>query len=419
MLENLLTVPSMCHPLDTDSPPPTLGPDTAHRFTGRFATAEIHADHVVLTRDPLGLNKLYAGYAPDGTIVAANHLIDLVHAGIPFADSYAIPPGTVVTIDARHSAHTRRYAAPHAAGRSNRPLAHITAAIDDALAEGMLRLRATRNGRPVVLCLSGGADSSVVAVYAARHLDTPVTAYTYAFVDNQPPDGDDALAARRVARHLGMLLRPVNADAEAILRAVGPALVRGQDWRDFNVHTAIVNTLLARAIAADHPTRPPLVLTGDLMNEFLGDYTPVRHHDVDHYRLPALPPAGLRDALTRGLQTGDREVGVFSPHGLDVVQPYAWAANLLLELPDHLPKPTLSALLAAGDLPDDIVHRPKVRAQIGDHDAQRGILPLLLRAGLDASGLRAAFCREHHIDDPSALRRCVRAGIHRPLPRQR
>ena len=63
-----------------------------------------------------------------------------------------------------------------------------------------------------------------------------------------------------------------------MLLALDDALCYGQDWRDFNVHCAIVNEIVARG----HPatTRPrtgarPFVLTGDLANELLADYTPV------------------------------------------------------------------------------------------------------------------------------------------------
>src|SRR2546422_1077515 len=40
----------------------------------------------------------------------------------------------------------------------------------------------------------------------------------------------------------------------------------------------------------------------------------------DLYRLPKLPPGALRAALVRGLDAGDREVGIFNHHGIDVLQ---------------------------------------------------------------------------------------------------
>lgn len=415
MLENHLKA-NLCW-ADSNPGPSRIDHQSARRLTGRFATAHEQDSNVVLTRDALGLNKLFFGHHLARGVVAATYLIDLIEAGIPFSDIYAVPAGSTITIDIRHrtTATCRFYALPATSG-SDRPPDAIVSEIADGLTRGMQQLAATRPSAPIAICLSGGADSAVIAVFARRHFPHAV-AYTYAGGDGEL--SEDAIAAQAIARHLGLPMRLVTADADMILRSLQRAIRFGQDWRDFNVHAAIVNDLLAAAIAADRahdPTGTPLVLTGDLMNELLGDYSPIRYSGSTFYSLPPLSPAKLRIALTRGIQAGDREVGVFSAHGVDVAQPYGWVFEQLLELPNPVLKYPVVKALAGSELPDRVLRRPKVRAQVGDHTVRRGILPRLLDAGYDGPRLEAAFCRTFSVSSPGELRGFLRAGIYRPPP---
>lgn len=416
MLETHLPVTNACWTPAEGAHSGTVTPDMAHVLLGRFADVRQDEGQVIALRDPLGLNKLYAAFHPDAGVIAANYLIDLIRAGTSFADIYAIPPGSMVTLDPQHRTGTVRLfsALPGRAG-SDRTAGELAAEIIALLDHGMQHLAAAHPNLPVAVCLSGGADSSVIASYARQHFPDAV-AYSYC-LDAQPLS-EDATAARAVADHLGLPFRLVRADRQALLDTVPAALLHGQDWRDFNVHAAVVNEVLAAAIATDHPTGA-LVLTGDLMNEFLADYAPVTHGGVDYYRLPRLSPGRLRIHLARGLQTGDREVGVFAAHGLTVVQPYGWAVSPLLALPEPVSKPQLMTALARGTLPAEVLRRPKLRAQIGDRNAETGVLPQLLRAGIDQQSLEDHFRRALGIRSPLELRTTVRGGVHQPVPAPR
>ena len=70
-------------------------------------------------------------------------------------------------------------------------------------------------------------------------------------------------------------------------------LVEGIDWRDFNVHTGLVNAVLAQAIAGAATDGQAIVFTGDLANEFLADYESEEYRGTTYYRLPRLSPAAL------------------------------------------------------------------------------------------------------------------------------
>ncbi|HEX9033458.1 MAG TPA: asparagine synthase-related protein [Streptosporangiaceae bacterium] len=392
--------------------------ELARQLTGRFATASSDGRTIVLARDPLGLNKLFFSYHPARGVVAANYLMGMVRAGVPFRDMYSVPAGSVVTIDLHRRTVTtsRYYALPVTSGSTRQP-EDLLAEIAEELATGFQRLATMYPDAPVAVCLSGGADSALIALYAKRQFPK-VVAYTYCYESDQP--SEDADAAREVARHLGLDLRLVPADSGMICQSLQRALVFGQDWRDFNVHAAIVNDILAAAISADHHAShdpPPIVLTGDLMNELLGDYAPVRFGGSTYYQLPQISPSKLRIALTKGIQAGDREVGVFKARGLDVAQPYGWAFEKLLRLPEPVIKSKIIKGLAGQDLPDEMLGRPKVRAQVGDREARNGILPQLVAAGYDHRWLEAAFCQAFGLPDARELRQFVRAGIYRPFPR--
>jgi asparagine synthetase B (glutamine-hydrolysing) len=416
MLNSTLKIKNLCWNA-AGFGPDTIDDDLAPRLAGRFSSAHRDGDRIVLTRDALGLNKLFFAYDATRGVVAANYVTELLDAGFPLPRIYAVPAGVVVTVDLhQRSCTTVRYAALPPSSGSDRAVADILDDVAAVLSAGFEQLARAHPDTPVAVCLSGGADSAVIALLARRWFPHAV-AYTYLFTGDGTTLSDDAQAARTVASAVGIGLRLVPADQDTIMRSLEHAIVYGQDWRDFNVHAAIVNDILATAIAADHPTGPPpLVLTGDLMNELLGDYTPVHYAGTVHYPLPDIPPSKLRISLTRGLQAGDREVGVFAAHGLDVAQPYGWAYKQLLQLPNPVTKPGIIRVLAGGDLADEIVQRPKVRAQIGDHDTRQGILPLLLHTGHDAARLADAFCRIHRISDIRHLHQFLRGGVYRPPP---
>lgn len=422
MFRSYPLVPNLCWldehltPLDDDELG-AIGIEHLARVRGRFALAHRDGDRVLLARDKLGLNKLYYAHHPGQGLIAGSFLADLLDTGVVLDEIYAVPAGGAVEVDlARHELRAHSYhRLPRQAGGSTDLAATLTR-VHDRLTTHFAQLAASAGDAKVMVCLSGGLDSSLAAALARKHF-TDVTAYTYTFLGPGGQYSADAVAAGRLAASLGFDHRLVVADAGQVLDLLPRALVNGQDWRDFNVHCAIVNELLAEAIAADHPGRRVLVLSGDLMNELLGDYTPVHYRGTEYYPLPALPPGLLRISLTRGMQTGDREVGVFAARGLEIVQPYAAAFEELLGVPSALAKGEMMRRLAGDLLPDHLYGQPKTRAQIGDPTVRDGILPLFADAGHDGQWLEKRFCQTLRIDEPGALQRCVRGGVFRATHR--
>jgi asparagine synthetase B (glutamine-hydrolysing) len=432
MYHSLLRIKNFCwlgHRFQpgTDIPIPAPGGMSAP-LRGRFACAAVRSNgRVTLTRDALGLNKLFVAIHDSGRVVAANYLIDLVRHGVPFEAIYSVPAGYAADVDpARGSVVLSRYADVD----RNRELA--PAAVEDVARDiraelelWFSRLAAQFGERQICVCLSGGIDSGIIAALAKRHF-RDVIAYTYTFVAPGMTRSEDARYAEELAKVLRIPLRLVPASEDEVLAALDNALCYGQDWRDFNVHCAIVNDIVARAIRRDTDSSGsrtmPLVLTGDLANEFLADYTPVAYGDQEYYRLPRLRAGALQQVLIQGLDAGDREVGIFSHHGLDVLQPYGFIVDQYLRLPDSFiggtaSKQSLAKQMAGDLLPAFVLDRPKVRAQVGDSTLHVGILPLLIRRGYGAEWLRHAFCRLFQIEHAAFLDRFVRGGRYRFVQR--
>ena len=276
------------------------------------------------------------------------------------------------------------------------PLDDVARAIRTGLELWFSRLARQFGARRIRVCLSGGLDSGIIAAFTRKYF-ADVVAYTYVYAGPGTAPSEDAVSATRLANALGIPLRYVPATGADVIDVLEDALCYGQDWRDFNVHCAVVNELLARAMRKDADADPDgpdsLVLTGDLANELLADYTPVPYDGQEFYALPNVDIARLRLTLVRGLDAGDREVGIFARHGLDLIQPYGLLADDYLRLPAAVlgredSKQQLSRRIAGDLLPGFVFDRIKVRAQIGNSAQPTGILPVLLEHGYDATWLR-------------------------------
>jgi len=366
-----------------------------------------------ILRDPLGINKLFWVHEGDGGIAFAARPSRLIADGHPLGEIRAVPRGAVIQLPGpdERSLVPDEWSSP-ATAEPEVAAEEIRATLDRYLAA----LAAVHPSDQAYVCLSGGLDSSGVAALVRDRFPNAVAVS----FDLSGPAGrsEDRLAAERVASELGMPLLEADVDGDGLLAHLDTVLVEGIDWRDFNVHAALVNAVLADAIRTASGGSEALVFTGDLANELLIDYSAERYKGVTYYELPRLAPLALRASLVRGLDTSHREVGVFEAFGLPVVQPYAVAVDAYLSLPEaflRLPdrKERLCRAVFGEELPSFVYKRPKARAQVGGGDAGGGVLAACLDRGVDAAVLRRRFAELHGVEAADELDRFIRAGRYR------
>jgi hypothetical protein len=211
---------------------------------------------------------------------------------------------------------------------------------------------------------------------------------------------EDFRHANKVASELKIPLLPVFRHPNAVCSAIGQAVLLCQDWRDFNVHCAAVNLFLAQDIRAAFPGTETIVITGDLMNEYVCDYHEEAVDGKTYYPQPRVSLAKRRRFFVRGLDAGDREVGIFNAYQLPVVQIFSVVADLYMEVPENfLELPDAKEKLNASMLPSgvrDAVSIVKQRAQVGGHD--KGTLGIFHRLGIGQSELAQIWANQLPIE---------------------
>jgi hypothetical protein len=369
---------------------------------GQYARAEHVADDILIARDPLGCAKVFYGRDRDGALIVGNRIAALVRRGVPVSEIASCPPGRVVAIGP--AARPRMFGTQppfHAQSSGFDPDA-LRSHARERLAAAFSILAERHRGARFVVCLSGGSDSSIIAGFAAKYLPGAVCCSFSFRPANAGPEvarnlypldaaSDDFRAASRVAQYLGLPLLPVFRPSETVRDALPLAVGLCQDWRDFNVHCAVVNLFLAQDIRARFPDDDVVVLTGDLMNEYMCDY---REEIVDghvYYRQPRVDTGRRRDFFVMGLDAGDREIGVFGAYRLTLYQAFVLLSDLYMAIPaSELERANFKhwlndPLLPAG-LPD-LISRQKTRAQVGGRDM--GVLGVCHRLGVTPAQLQA------------------------------
>ncbi len=365
------------------------------RLLGQFAFAAERDGASYLVRDRLGINKLFYVLDPvRGALRISSSFHELAATEGDVAAIRAVPPGHVVRVDGR-TRDVQKVCYHDVSATAQTPADQFDALlfrerVARQLSAVFVEIGARFPGAQFVVCLSGGLDSSVIASFAKRHLPGAVAA-TFSYVTASGATSDDFQAAGRISDVLGIERIPILAERAISLGEVDEVLAMCQDWRDFNVHCAWVNAMIGLGLRGRWPARQVVLLTGDLMNEYVADYAAVSYRGTEYYPQPRLSRARRRRAFVSGLDTSDREVGVFHHYGLTTIQPYAAVAEDYLSVPAwFLDRPDCKETLNLGLIGNPDVERlvttVKVRAQVGGEDG--GTLGLFHDAGITQATLR-------------------------------
>lgn len=215
------------------------GPGPPATLRGAYAAVQSTNQGIRVVRDPLGINKLFWAVA-DGILYIAARPYALLAAGCPFADIRAIPPGVVLEIDlARERVWTERLMVPDRASAASPSLDEIAGAIRCALGGYVASLARAYPNAAAYVCLSGGLDSTGAALLVREAFDD-VTAVSFDIARAEGRASGDRTAARRLAGDLDLAFLDVTPDADTLLDGLDVVLREAVDWRDFNVHAALV-----------------------------------------------------------------------------------------------------------------------------------------------------------------------------------
>src|SRR5919109_3830082 len=296
------------------------GEDALARLRGMFAfmILDRESGELFAARDQVGVKPLYWRLA-DGLFVAASELRTvLAHPNVraeldpaamveylafghtegerTLVDGVRkLPPGHALRLR-RGKAEVFEYWDPlDADGRPDGGASadELRRRLDEAVAASLV------SDVPISMMLSGGLDSSTIAVLAARHLRaSDLTAYSVSFglADDESP------VAGRLCRDLGMRHREISLTRETLAEGFDAWLA------DLDVPCAnptwVAVSHIARAVREG---RGKVLLSGDGADELLGGYdrwmTYLRFHDRFWRRLPR-PARRLGGAALQPLARG-------------------------------------------------------------------------------------------------------------------
>ena len=200
------------------------GVDFLNRLEGMFALALLDKrdGSLLLARDPVGMKNLYWGETPAG-FVFSSEARPLFAAGLvtprpdwvslgsymaigwvpspgtAFAGLQRLQPGSCLQLRQGKVRHWRywipRFAEPERERDEGEYAEELRGLLDHAVGTHLAA------DVPVGLFLSGGWDSSLVSLYAARRASRPLKSWSLVFPDD--PETDESEYARAVSRQIG------------------------------------------------------------------------------------------------------------------------------------------------------------------------------------------------------------------------
>ena len=368
-------------------------------------------ERAFLARDSLGTRKLFYFRDFDNEILyVSNNFLELTDR-FDAKHIFSVPKGGYLIINSKEVCRTKHHE------QKNGPLEFDIKHVESVLANFFKYLRLELKKKPVI-CLSGGLDSTIIAYYATKEFGRiDVVTGVLRSQDSSLgclDDDSDFAHAQQIANWLNAIFRPVFINHNAIMNNLADILRASQDWRDYNVHCAALNYFLAKNIEDAFDKEKYVILTGDFMNEIFADYTSEFFQGKEYYKQPNFSQKTRQRFFMNGLDTSDREIGVFSRFNLDCIQPYSFIANYYRRLTDSQLSLYNSKYAFNGQIiPDSLLKRvaqSKVRAQVGDKNG--GILGHFINSGLSPDKLLEFFCKSFSLDQ-NFLNQFIQVGAYK------
>ncbi|MCM5680334.1 asparagine synthase (glutamine-hydrolyzing) [Schlegelella sp. S2-27] len=298
------------------------GENCFQRLRGMFGIAilDLRENKLVLARDRLGKKPLYYTTTKDGLLAFASELkclyavpgfdprisleathdyftLGYVPAPASIYDGvHKLPPAHCLVVK-QGQVSVRRYWQVEFEPKWQAPEAELKAQLSSKL-EDAVRARLVSDV-PFGAFLSGGIDSSVVAVLMARNLSSPVKTFTIGFKEaafNELPD------ARAVAQHIGAEHHELIVEADAVSMLKDLVWYFDEPFGD----SSSIPTYLVSQLAARHVK---MVLSGDGGDELFAGYERYRKYQrLDTFARRAFGLGGPALRVASGLVGGARGV---------------------------------------------------------------------------------------------------------------
>jgi asparagine synthase (glutamine-hydrolysing) len=327
-----------------------LGPSMMEHLDGMFALAILHEGELFLARDPLGIKPLYYG-EKNGLLYFASEIKALAHATDQIGE---FPVGCWYhsRLGLQFYYNTVRSLVPFL-GDKRAAHAAIRETLDEAVRKRLLA------DVPVGISLSGGLDSSIIALLANRH-----TQHLHSFVVGIE-GSEDIAAARKMADLLGTQHHERTYTEAEMIDALPKVVFHLESFDPALVRSAIPNHFLAETASR----YVKVILTGEGADEIYGGYDYMGRYP-DGILLQAEMLTTTTALHNTNLQRADRTPMAF---GLEARVPFldTKSVSLALGFPASWKlhgKRTPKRLLRDAfrdDLPSEIINRPKQKFSKG------------------------------------------------------
>ena len=378
---------------------------------GSFSYFKKYKNYFVIARDHLGCKKIFWGISTKKKVIFSDNFIDLYSKIKNVKSIRSCPAGFAIYINKKgkiiKKVNIKRlnnnYSFINLKNYSNKIKKKILFYL-----EGIRKLY----GNKVYVCLSGGLDSTIIA-YLAKLVFKDVVAISCSMLSdkqykmlfyNKNLDknfklSDDFENARKISKELDIKFKGIYFPESNCIKDLKKTMYACQDWRDYNVHCAILNFQIAKKLISDKSYKNEPVITGDMMNEYLADYKSEKIKGKEYYPQMKQLPSVKQRYFMRGLDSSDRENGIFSFFEIPIFQPYSFVDLYYKYLPKkYLNKKKIKELLNGNIVNKKILNlisKKKMRAQIGGKSG--GILSYMIKKNIFQKNLEQKFCKDFKI----------------------
>ena len=366
-------------------------------LNGSYAFALPVKNHqIFLTRDNIGARKLFYFYDKKNLIIyVSKNFINLIKK-CKTKKICSVPRGGYLIIDKEKVIREE-----HKVSKLNTKfeISHIKKTLNNFFKFLKFKIK-----KKPIICLSGGLDSALITFLASQQFNN-INVVSAVLEDKhfdykKNSKSHDFIHAKEIGLELNVNFNSIYIEPKKIFKDLRKILKASQDWRDYNIHCAVLNYYIGEYISKNFNTNEYIVLTGDFMNEAFADYTSEFIEGNEYYKQPKFSQKIRQRFFLSGLDTSDREIGIFASFGLTCIQPYSFVlAHYKLLTNNDLSEDNIKYKINGSLLPKSIldkINKNKVRAQVGDSSG--GILGYFVKNSITEEKLIKIFSEEFNLN---------------------